>query len=150
MNRFVEGTIAGIAGTAVMTGVMTLGKAQGWMGTSPPRKITVTAGRKIGVPTWAIPDSIEDIVSLAAHFGYGAACGLVFALARPLLPRNKVIAGLMFGEAIWGISYLGYLPALGLYPPPDEDTASRAGTMVAAHAAFGLTLSEAERLIATS
>jgi hypothetical protein len=40
------------------------------------------------------------------------------------------------------------MPALRLYPWPDEDSRSRRTVMIAAHAAFGLALAEADRRLA--
>ncbi|MGE5617771.1 MAG: DUF1440 domain-containing protein [Sphingomonadaceae bacterium] len=84
---------------------------------------------------------------LAAHFAYGTAWGVIYALLRPLLSRSPVAAGILFGGALWTLSYLGLMPALGLYPRPKEDHPSRVVTMIAAHAVYGVATSEIERRV---
>ena len=79
---------------------------------------------------------------VAAHLGFGAGAGIAYALGRSLFPRSRVLSGLAFGGAVWGISYVGLMPALGLYPAPDEDDPSRTAVMIAAHAVYGVTLAE--------
>jgi hypothetical protein len=113
----------------------------------PPAEIARTAAAKAGVeaepPSW-----LDRAVWLAEHAAYGAGCGVGYALARPRLPASPVVAGLYWGGAIWGISYLGLMPALGLYPWPDDDRPTRAGVMIAAHAVYGVTLAELARRLA--
>jgi len=47
---------------------------------------------------------------------------------------------LLYGALLWSVSYLGLMPALGLYPWPDEDAKPRLGVMIAAHGVYGLAL----------
>jgi uncharacterized membrane protein YagU involved in acid resistance len=59
---------------------------------------------------------------------------------RPLLPRSDLTAGLLFGAAVWSISYMGVMPTLNLYPAAKDDSHSRQAVMIAAHAVFGTAL----------
>jgi hypothetical protein len=38
---------------------------------------------------------------------------------------------------VWGASYAGSIPAVGILPPPDDDRTDRQRTMVIAHWIFG-------------
>jgi uncharacterized membrane protein YagU involved in acid resistance len=77
---------------------------------------------------------------LLAHFGYGAATGALYApLARALRPP-AVPGGVAFGLAVWGASYLGLLPALGILRPATEHPPRRTALMIAAHVVWGAVL----------
>lgn len=144
MNRMLAGAIGGAVATLPMTGVIMAGERLGLFQTPPPLQVTESAVQRSGAPqpettiisraTWMIP-----------HVAYGAGCGAGFALIRRWLPPSPLIAGLVFGEAVWAVAYMGYLPATGLYPRPDRDVASRPLTMIAAHAVFGTALADLER-----
>jgi hypothetical protein len=141
-----RGAIAGLAATIPMTLVIAAGRASGLLHTPPPVEITENVAEHAGED----PDRHSpafQAVWLAAHAGYGAACGIAYALARPLLPRSNALAGLLFGGAVWGVSYIGLLPALELYPQVDEDTPQRQAVMIAAHAVFGTSLAYLEGML---
>ena len=86
------------------------------------------------------PDAIAAISD-----GLRKAPGAVYALVRGVLPRSTVASGLIYGEALWAVSYLGLLPALGLYALPEDRTLSQTAVMMAAHAVYGVTVAEADR-----
>ena len=144
MNQLIRGGLAGILGTVLMTLVIAGGRAARLLWTPPPREITHNVTGSVGIRRH-LPEPAFQAAWLAAHLGYGAACGVVYTLLRPLLPGAPVAAGLVYGGAVWGVSYLGLMPALALYPWPKEDSGSRVGVMIAAHAVFGTTIAEAER-----
>ena len=50
------------------------------------------------------------------------------------------ILGVLFGLGIYGVSYKGWIPALGILPPPEDDRPGRPAVMIAAHIVYGLTL----------
>jgi uncharacterized membrane protein YagU involved in acid resistance len=141
--RVLRGGVSGIVATLLMTGVMYAGKWAGLLETPPPKEITAHAGRKAAVPPEDVPDSTFDVTWVAAHFGYGAACGALFGLLIPVLPRRAWFSGLLYGGVLWAIGYLKVLPQLGLYPHFSKDSSSRTAVMIAAHAVYGMTLAEA-------
>jgi len=112
--------------------------------TPPPVEITRRITRRVGISP---PRSDEgfQVFWLAGHIAYGAACGALYAFVRRWLPSHPVPAGLLTGGAVWGVSYLGYLPALSLYPSPEEDADDRTIVMIAAHAIYGVTLAGTEQ-----
>ena len=79
-------------------------------------------------------------LTLAAHFGYGTAAGVLFGLLAPKRAGEAVPAGIGFGLLVWSASYLGLMPALGLHPPATRDTFRRNALMIAAHVVWGASL----------
>ncbi len=142
-----RGATAGLVATGVMTTVIAGGRALGLLRTPPPAQITANVAEWVGVEPER-DHAAFHLVWLAAHAGYGAVCGAGYAAVRPLLPRSTTLAGLIYGGAVWGASYLGLMPAFELYPPPEDDRKSRLGVMVLAHAVFGLSLAEMQRYLA--
>ena len=139
MQTLVRAGLAGLAATVPMTVVIAAGRAAGLLWTPPPVAITENVAERAGEN----PDRDSPTFQaawIAAHVGYGAACGALYALMRPLLPRSDMAAGLLFGGAVWGFSYMGVMPALNLYPSAKEDSEPRQAVMIAAHAVFGTAL----------
>ena len=54
-------------------------------------------------------------LAAAAHFAFGGTAGAVYGLLAPHLPLHPVLNGVAFGLGVWASSYLGWLPATGLY-----------------------------------
>lgn len=131
------GAAGGALATVTMSGVMWAAGSAGLMGRQPPRRITEEA---------ADADEADerelDVAAAVAHVAFGSAMGVAFTavdrLARPPLPPAVVGAG--FGLALWGVSYGGVIPAVGIMPPPPEDREDRQASMVAAHLVYGVTL----------
>ena len=144
MNPIVRGGLAGLLGTVTMSGVIAGGRAARLLWTPPPAEITDRAARKAGAEGDRRTPAFQ-VGWITAHLAYGAACGVLYALGRPSSPPSTVGAGLIFGGAVWGVSYLGVMPALGLYPWPEDDSKSRLAVIIAAHAVFGTTVAEADR-----
>jgi putative membrane protein len=148
METIVRGAVSGFVATVPMTAVIGLGDAAGLLRTPPPVQITENVAERAGEE----PDPESPAFTaawLAAHFGYGAACGAIYAAARPHLPRSDLAAGLVFGGAVWAVSYLGLLPALELFPRATEDSPSRQAVMIAAHAVYGVSLASIEDALAS-
>jgi hypothetical protein len=99
----------------------------------PPREIVESAGVPHGGPT----------TTLLAHFLYGGLMGSLFAMQR----RRSPIAGSVFGAAVWGASYLGWIPGLRLLAPATRHPARRNALMLAAHLAWGTALASGLREI---
>lgn len=139
-----DGVLAGLIATVPMTATMVLlhhylpSYEQNPL---PPREITerVTgrAGTR-GVLRHAKQEREMGAATLAAHFGYGAAAGGLYAVVAQRLPGPPVLGGVLFGLLVWAGSYLGLLPALGIMAPATEQPPRRNALMVAAHVVWGL------------
>ncbi|MBA2276232.1 MAG: DUF1440 domain-containing protein [Chloroflexia bacterium] len=147
LDHLTRGALAGIVATGFMTPVIAVGRALNLLWTPPPAQITENLAKRAGVN----PDEDHvafQLVWLAAHGGYGVVCGATYVAMRPILPRATVVAGLLYGGGVWTASYIALMPALNLYPSPEEDSRSRLAVMVVAHAVFGVSLAEVERRLA--
>jgi hypothetical protein len=144
MHPILRGAVSGILATVPQTIPIVAAHRLNLIQTPPPVQIS----DKIASIATFLPERSDPgftPVWLAAHFGYGAASGVVYALVRRFLPGSTPVAGLVFGGVVWGVSYLGFLPALHLYPAPDDDSRPRVGVMVLAHAVFGVALVAVDR-----
>lgn len=139
--RVVSGVVAGAAATGVMSLAMLGAKRWGLLGEPPPRRLTRLLLSPLG-PAKPRGRAL-DAAALAAHFGFGAAVGALFSLLPA--PARGQVGGTLFGAAVWAVNYAGWLPRLGLMPPPSADRPGRPSSMLAAHLVFGAALSLAHR-----
>ena len=122
-----QGALAGGVATVAMSGVMLAGGRL--VGRQPPEAIVDAAvARTTGSPP---PRDVTKLLAAAAHLGFGAALGAVYAL----LPRR--VPGPAVALAVWALSYEGWVPALGALPPASQDRAGRPAVMIAAHVVQG-------------
>lgn len=129
---------AGAIATVAMSGVMVLGDRAGLMGEQPPTLVSMHTLRQLGV---ADHRRQGQLLAPLAHLGFGAAGGTLFGLSRRLVPDvPRYLHGVLFGLSVWAVSYKGWIPALGILPPPERDRAGRPVAMVAAHIVYGLVL----------
>ena len=143
IGRSLTGALAGFLATVPMSIWMVVGhRALSWRSQEalPPAKIT----RQVLCSLDAHDDLSRDqeaAIVVVNHFAYGSAMGAVYApLTRSKSASSAIMTGAAFGLAVWTGSYCGWLPAMGLYRPPSEDTAERTGLMVGAHLLWGGTL----------
>ena len=126
MSRVVHGAVAGFCATMAMTAAMRLLHrrldAQDEY-PLPPREITqeVLDPREENAAT----------CTLLAHFHYGALAGALYGL----LPRH--VPGVVFGPLVWAVSYLGWIPLVGILKPATHHPAERNLLMLAAHLIWG-------------
>jgi uncharacterized membrane protein YagU involved in acid resistance len=142
MNRFILGLLAGFTATIPMTLVMTalhrrLPPAERYP--LPPKEITAKLAEEADQEEH-IDQPEQDVVTLAAHFGYGATMGGMYAPLAEQMPGPPVMRGMVYGLAVWAGSYLGLLPALGILKPATEHPPRRNALMIAAHLVWGATL----------
>ena len=139
MKRLLRGAAAGAAATVPMTVVMEALHEQlpGEPAQPlPPREITESIAAKAGVDDALDEREMEDL-TLAAHFGYGAACGALLGVIAPKNPAGAIVTGMLFGLGVWAGSYKGWLPALDVRHDAEHDPPARTGLMVAAHLVWG-------------
>ena len=137
MKSLLRGAVVGAVATVPMSVVMLAAKRVGLMGTQPPEKITARLLSRLGYRRRR--SETQDLLASALHVGFGAGAGAVFVLLRRglRLPVPAVVQGVVYGSGVWFVSYMGWVPWLGIMPPADEDRPGRAETMLAAHWVYG-------------
>lgn len=135
-RELVRGAGAGVAATGAMSVAMLAAQRAGLLHKLPPENITEAALDTLDVDR---SEGAEDALSTSAHFAFGATCGALFGLAIPFARRlaPSPLVGALFGAAVWAVSYAGWVPALGILPPPTKDDPRRQGSMFGAHLVFG-------------
>jgi uncharacterized membrane protein YagU involved in acid resistance len=135
MQRVLAGMIGGAVGTVLMTTAMKamhrrLPRRDRYP--LPPRRVTMELVEKSGLEP---PRRERDRKTLtrATHYAFGTGMGAVYSMIVPRTRWAAIAAALPFGLAVWGGSYLGWLPATGLHPPATEESAPRNALMIAAH-----------------
>lgn len=139
IRKLEQGISGGALATMPMTAVMIAAQHLGLLGKAPPAKITDAMLDKANV---SAPPSERRLLTAMSHFGFGAAAGALYSLLRPGRPSlgRAAIEGVAFGTLVWGASYAGWVPALGIMPTPKDDRKDRQATMVVAHWVFGAAL----------
>ncbi len=139
MKRYALGGFAGLIATLLMTVIIAIARRLGLLRTPPPEQITANATRHAdaspdkGTPGWTAG-------WLTAHFSFRTGWGVITASVIRVLPRSSLAGGAILGIFIWLINYCGILPALHLYPPPQDDTRTRRLVMIVAHLVYGISL----------
>ncbi len=110
----------------------------------PPATLTSQITAKLGIDQRLSTYRREDLTMLA-HFGYGAAAGILFAFIQKKIRGGSVPMGLAFGLGVWGTSYLGLTPLLKMRANAYDMPANRNTLMILAHLVWGLSLSTAEK-----
>jgi hypothetical protein len=137
MKSLIRGAFAGTIATALMSALMLGGRRLGVTGMLPPEKITSKLLRGHGIH----PDRTQqDAIATGLHFAFGAAAGGAFGVVARRLPVPSVPLGIAYGAGIWGVSYMGWIPSMGLMPRADHDDRGRQAVMLAGHLVFGATL----------
>jgi hypothetical protein len=133
MKPLISGALAGLVATMAMTAAM--------------RRLHrhLPAGERYPLPPREIVDRIAGLdnevtartATMLSHFGFGATAGALFAL-----PPMQRLGGVIYGLGIWTVSYLGWIPVLGILAPATRHPARRNLLMLGAHVVWGLVLAK--------
>lgn len=137
----VSGVVAGVLATAPMTTAMVWlnRKLDTGRRTVPPGEITARAARRVHVRQHLDDGQMKEL-SLFAHFAYGGAAGAILGPVLRLLPVPGWLVGAIYGLIVWTVSYVGFLPALHLTRPVQEEPTGRHAMMIASHLVWGAVL----------
>jgi uncharacterized membrane protein YagU involved in acid resistance len=142
-GRMIFGALAGFIATAPMSAVMFAGHRRlPWNQRDPlpPEQITLNALDAAGLDD-DLSRSQSAALTVFNHFAYGAATGSLYgALISTCRPASPLTSGIVYGLGVWGVSYLGLLPSLGLYRAATKEPAERNWLMVTAHIVWGVSL----------
>jgi len=135
-----KGAIAGlIAGMVLAMWAMIIGAFTPGSGLlAPPQGIAQALG--IGVPGHQV-QAVPVIVGLMLHMMNSAVLGIVFALlVAKLAPAAKIVAGMMFGIAVYVISFYAILRGVLSANAESFLTANPTWSWFVAHLMFGVAL----------
>ena len=137
LRNAARGAAAGLVATGAMSAVMLAFRKQ--MGEQPPDAIAKTAADAVGAePTESQADALASVL----HAGFGMSVGAGYALLPRYLPPP--VRGVALALVVWAVSYQGWVPALGILPPADDDRPARPPVMIGAHVVYGAVLGEVE------
>lgn len=143
MNRAIAGAVAGLLATIPMSVLMLAGHRRlPWRKRDPlpPEQITRRALQSVGLHD-DLSGGQEDALIAANHFAYGASMGALYGiLPHSPAPAGALACGIAYGLSVWAASYLGWLPAAGLYRSATEEPRQRNELMIAAHVVWGASL----------
>ncbi|MDP8976631.1 MAG: DUF1440 domain-containing protein [Actinomycetota bacterium] len=132
--RAARGAAAGLVATLPMSAVMFAVQRLGPVGELDPEIITETgleaAGLEASEPT-------QNLLSSVAHLGFGAGVGALYGLLRPRLRGAPLLTGPLYGLAVCGASYQGWIPAMGIAPPLSKRGPARRWMQVLSHLVYG-------------
>lgn len=158
-----RGIAAGVVGTGFMTLAQTLpaklqssdggsqqqesGGAQQdpWEEASAPAKVAKRISE--GVFDHDVPPERIPLLTHGMHWGYGTGWGAVYGIAQGSLHAPPLRHGLVFGTAVWAMSYVQLVP-MGLYQPPWKYAPKDIAMEVGYHLAYGLGVASAYRVLA--
>ncbi len=141
-DAMLSGAIAGFLATAPMTAAMEAmrrllpAREQYPL---PPSTITAELTEEAGLRQHMNQEE-HIALTLLNHFGYGAGTGALYGLFAGKLSLPPVVSGIVYGFVVWSVSYLGLLPALGLFRPATDQPARRNALMIVAHLIWGAIL----------
>ena len=133
-SRMLIGGIAGFVGTLAMTAAMSrlhrmLPARERYPLT--PREIVDSLAERSDTPLGE-PAALDT--TTASHFLYGAAAGSLIGAADP---RVGPATGAAAGVAVWAVSYLGWIPGVGILKPATDHPRRRNALMIGAHLVWG-------------
>jgi hypothetical protein len=144
LRPMVIGGAAGALATLPMSGLIWGAKrVRIFQRTPAPEAVATRLVQRVTGRRAATPPQRQLLTALS-HIGFGSGAGALYGTTTSLRPPT-VWSGMLFGVAVWLISYQGWIPALRLLPAPADDEHGHAATMAAAHLVYGGTLGVVSR-----
>ncbi len=154
LGAVARGVVAGVVGTAAMTGwqelsarLMSSGDEQDargeqteppdpWEQASAPAKLAKRIGE--GVFGREVSADLIPVLTHGMHWGYGTAWGGVYGLlAGSASGGAPVRRGAIFGTGVWALSYVQLVPT-GLYEPPWKYAVKDMAMELSFHVVYGV------------
>ena len=164
LGAVARGIAAGIVGTGFMTLAQTLpaklqssdggsqdeqsdqqqGQQDPWEQASAPAKVAKRISE--GVFHHEVSPQHIPLLTHATHWGYGTAWGAVYGITQGDAHAAPLRHGLLFGTAVWAMSYVQLVPT-GLYEPPWRYAPKDIAMEVGYHLAYGVGVASTFRLL---
>ena len=136
-KRALAGALGGLGGTLVLSGLREWWARIGLVFETAPMQV-VERVEELGLVGDLSPGG-RRLLTLAAHFAYGAGTGVAFGLLRrePGGPEEEASVGSALGILAWGAGWASWLPLTGVHEPPWTQRTPRVLLPVIDHAVFG-------------
>lgn len=135
----IAGTVGGLAGGAVMTVFMTIGKQLGFVQRPLPEATERWMEDRAGVDVVARDSAEEMVASMAGHMAFSAAAGAGYGALRPHLDLPPVASGALYGLGVYALNLVGVGPSLGIVKEPWDQEPTKTGRQLMMHVVFGVT-----------
>ena len=142
LSAAARGLAAGVAGTVAMTVAQS---AYYQLTDARPSDAPLKVAQKVV----KVPREHRAMVNTGMHVLYGSSWGIPFGVLAGTRGSQPEPAGVAFGLAVWGAS-LAQLPALGLAPPPWNQSPRALATDAGFHVIYGLGAAAALRALSPS
>jgi hypothetical protein len=136
-QRALRGGLAGLGATVVLTGLREIWAKAGLVFETAPMQV-VDRMEEVGLVGDLSPRG-RRLLSMMAHFAYGAGTGAAFGLLRKETgtPTEEAAVGSALGVLAWGAGWTSWLPLTGVHRPPWSQETPRVLLPVIDHAVFG-------------
>ena len=136
-RRAARGALSGLGATVVLTGLREAWTKTGLVFETAPMQV-VDRMEEVGLVGDLSPRSWR-LLSMIAHFAYGAGTGAAFGLLRKETgtQAEEAAVGSALGVLAWGAGWSSWLPLTGVHSPPWAQRTPRVLLPVIDHAVFG-------------
>ena len=136
-ERASRGALAGLGATVVLTGLRESWVRIGLVFETAPMQV-VDRMEEVGLVGDLSPVG-KRLLSVAAHFAYGAGTGAAFGLLRRKRGSagDEAAVGSALGVLAWGAGWSSWLPLTGVHKAPWTQKTPRVLLPVIDHAVFG-------------
>ena len=136
-ERALAGAVSGLGGTLVLSGLREAWARIGLVFETAPMQV-VARVEELGLVGDLSPGG-RRLLTVFAHFAYGAGTGLAFGLLRRETggPEEEASVGSALGILAWGAGWASWLPLTGVHKAPWTQRTPRVLLPVMDHAVFG-------------
>jgi hypothetical protein len=137
-ERALAGALSGLGGTLVLSGLREAWSRIGLVFETAPMQV-VDRVEELGLVGDLSPGG-RRLLTVVAHFAYGAGTGMVFGLLRRKTgeAEEETAVGTALGVLAWGAGWSSWLPLTGVHKAPWTQHTPRVLLPVLDHAAFGV------------
>jgi putative membrane protein len=128
----IAGLIGGLVGTVAKTFAERMFPPRVHGELEPPE---VLAERVAGHP---LETEQKALAAEGIHWGFGAAVGAAYGVIAEYYPAATAKEGASFGMALEALTHEGALPALGLSPEVQDQTARERASEITSHVVYGI------------
>jgi hypothetical protein len=136
-DRVLAGALGGLGATLVLSGLREAWSKIGLVFETAPMQV-VDRVEELGLVGELSPRG-RRLLTVIAHFAYGAGTGMSFGLLRREKggPEEEASVGSALGVLAWGVGWASWLPLTGVHRAPWTQKTPKVLLPVIDHAVFG-------------